>query len=663
MRLRDGAYIRVWVRSAASGNPVRDATVRLGWVDVTDFHTDENGMALIGPIAHGEWFLQAWAEGCAKQTRRLEIKPSGDAETGFSLAAGATLGGTVRDHANKPVAHARVSAHLGGVTGETWNYVESDSDGRFRIEHVPRRRTLELQVSRSGFLRQEPTVFIADSIARFDILLEPRPHGGSIQGVVVDQQGRQVSGAVLTNRGGASADTVEAKADSGGRFVLENLFANGSIYEVLVQAKGLAPEIFEVTPGSAATPREHRFVLGPGHRIAGRVVDQEGHPLHDTYVYYGNRVHAFGGNTTTDRDGRFTLDSLPADCPFSFRKDGFSPIDNQRLTLDSEEMVTIALGPEGILRGKVVDAPTRRPISSFDVRITFSPKRQPAEPSEGIRSHLIEPGLSYQSPDGKFEIAELLLGMPFQVMVDAEGYERCIEERVVAGAAANAQQVEFKMTALDPAKMTRFSGRLTNAAGAPAMGVEVRLIAAAPDGEPEPVRRWGSWWAMVRDGQFATEANILRFRQAVSDKDGRFEFDNIPRDSLVELFWWGQGTAPGSRTDLGGLTDDDRANIGIIVEPAGRILGSVDRKQFPDAGRVMIRAEGINEIITLKPGQATFELDDLAPGKYVVQLQGKEKKIDRFQGLSTSQTVASREVAVQSGADQQIEFTAPTPEN
>ena len=131
-------------------------------------------------------------------------------------------------------------------------------------------------------------------------------------------------------------------------------------------------------------------------------------------------------------NGHFKFDSLPADSPFSFTKEGYSQIENRRLPLDGQDLITVEMVPSGLILGKVVDGTTGRPIRAFNVQITFSPQYRPGEPSSGLPSILVDPGQAYQSDEGRFKIGELVAGMPLQVMVTAQGYERGVRERVVA---------------------------------------------------------------------------------------------------------------------------------------------------------------------------------------------------------------------------------------
>ena len=52
------------------------------------------------------------------------------------------------------------------------------------------------------------------------------------------------------------------------------------------------------------------------------------------------------------------FDSLPADCPFGFSRDGYSSIEDRHLPLDTDEDVAVVMVPAGVIDGRVLDART-----------------------------------------------------------------------------------------------------------------------------------------------------------------------------------------------------------------------------------------------------------------------------------------------------------------
>ncbi len=517
---------------------------------------------------------------------------------------------------------------------------------------------MRLDVSREDSVRDRVTTLLARPKQTLDLTLQPRPHGGSIAGVVLDQQGRPIAGAELRNHGRSSSLIRETKTGPDGRFRLGDLFESIVGKEVVVTGKGFAPKHLRVEPGPPGKPVELTINLEPGHRIKGRVTDEKGGPLGGVRVYFAGADHGYegGGEAKTDDQGHFTFDSLPAECPFSFYKEGYSVIDNRKLTLDTDEVVTVVMAPVGAIVGRVLDARTGQPVHSFNVQITFSPKRQPDEPSSGLLTRLTNPGETFQSNEGRFQVGDLVVGMPLQVMVSAEGYERHVAERVVVGRPDEARVEEFRLDPIDPAGLRTYRGRLIDDKGNPVVGAQLRLFAARHR-DPEQRRDFPFNWTMVRTGQLAQMSQATRFLVAVTDAQGRFEFTRVPKGDEVELAWWGKGIAPGRSDHL--ERRQEKESIDITVPAPARLIVTIDRKAFAGAGRIQMFASadfldyGDRE---LPPGQTEFTFDDLAPGEYRINLTSPFERVPGRPGGLTQKNLASIDVSIGPGETKRVEF-------
>ncbi len=377
-------------------------------------------------------------------------------------------------------------------------------------------------------MRSDVSTRLTSANQALDLKVQQRPDGGSIVGVVRDPNGEPIAGAELRNMGNSTAEVRETKTGRDGRFSLKNLFESDQGKEVLVTAKGFAPKRVKVETGPPGAPAEVAIDLELGHTIIGLVTDDKGRPLENVAVYFAQGNHAFsdGGKTTTDAEGRFAFDALPAESPFTFEKQGYSQINDRRLPLDGADVVTVEMIPAGVIVGKVLDAKTGKPVRTFHVGITFSPTRQPGDPSAGLRGDLVNPGQTYQSSEGRFKLGELVVGMPLQVMVSAEGYERHVTERVVAGRSDEPRIDEFALDPIDPANLRAYRGRLVNNEGKPIGGAALRLIAAR-DRDPDSRGKFPFNWQMIRSGQLAQSAKAAVPRI----DDGRSRPFPVRRDS------------------------------------------------------------------------------------------------------------------------------------
>jgi hypothetical protein len=166
---------------------------------------------------------------------------------------------------------------------------------------------------------------------------------------------------------------------------------------------------------------------------------------------------------------------------------------------------------------------------------------------------------------------------------------------------------------------------------------------------------------MIRDGQVARQANVVRFLESSTDARGRFEFTGVPIGTEVELAWWGKGIAPG-RADHLERTAQDRQGwfwVDMTVPAPARIAGAIDRKAYPAAGRIEVTASGRffdSTGVELKPDQAAFAVEDLAPGEYTVRLTTAfERRPGTTAGLM-SQNLATAKVTVAAGETGKLDF-------
>lgn len=115
----------------------------------------------------------------------------------------------------------------------------------------------------------------------------------------------------------------------------------------------------------------------------------------------------------------------------------------------------------------------------------------------------------------------------------------------------------------------------------------------------------------------------------------------------------------GRRAGLEKLEEGERGSIEIVLDPPALIAGTVDRKAFPDASRVVLHAALLGVVdymsVTLTSGQEKFELADLPAGTYTVTLMGPLRPALRGPGM-TSQRIDSVQVRLGPGEIKEVEF-------
>ena len=474
----------------------------------------------------------------------------------------------------------------------------------------------------------------------------------------------------MSNRGDNLNERIETKTGPDGRFVLHNLFdtLRPQGKSIRVWAKTMAPELVKVTTGPADQPAEVKVALSPGHRINGRVLDDKNQPL------AGARVLAHHGadfgrveppdDQTTDSEGRFAFDSLPLKSSFNFSKRGYPQISKGPLPLDGETTVDVVLNPAGHIGGRVLDSATDAPVRSFNVRATFSRRRRDGDPSGGgYRSDLFDPGKAFVTTDGQFQIKDLSMGFPFQVIISAPGFEETVTERVVAVGPDDPHVEDFRLVPIDPANLENYAGRLIDATGAPVSGVEVCLIALrnlAP-GEPSHEEDDPFNWSEIRQWGRNRHPMVTRFLPGVTDGQGRWAFGLVPKDGEVELAWWGPGVAPGRRKHLEKLDPTGKANVEARVFPPSAIVVTFDRRKYPTAAQVFIvnQDRDANDFQNrpTPTGDSGFDLKNIAAGTYRVSLRTSAPFNPKWSPEALRrETLATKEVTVAPGETARVEF-------
>ena len=660
LRLVDGVTITARVLDKATGKLIPNAVLNPQRSDFFEgnFKADGSNPIVAQPFTREHCWIEVWADGFAKEMRLFNLENGTDLYEEFQLIPGADLEGTVRDPDGNPVEGVGLSARIEGENRQHF-YVESDKQGKYRLDRVPANRNLSVYVSKVDWVRQTLTVRVAEPNQRLNVTMQPRPHGGTIIGVVQDASGHPIADATLTNYGNSSNEKRETKTGADGKFKLDNLFTSQFGNEVIVRAKNCAPKRTTVEPGPKDMPAEITIEMEPGHTIKGLVTDEDGHALDGVTIYVANGNHAFsmGSQAKTDKEGRFEFDSLPADCPFSFQTKGFSNINNEKLTLDTDEIIKVVMIPTGMIVGNVKDQVTGKPIRSFNVRITFSPLPQPGDPSGSLNPEWIKPGRKFQSDSGNFKLSDLVAGMPFQVMIDAEGYETTTEQRVEAVRSDDPTEVEFELLPIDPKSLRSYRGQLLDAKQKPVAGAELRLIAYDQANQIQARQRHFNWW-MIKSGQTASQFGVVRFLEGVTDKEGRFEFTKVPKDIETELVWWG-GKVVAGRSEHVEDWDENKITVINVPEPAA-IKGIIDRTKFPPIGSVSLGWQTIepeDSYLELKPDQQDFEFENLTPGQYTIQLMSPYERVQgQFDGQMRNHQIASITVTVEEGEVQQVKF-------
>ena len=320
-----------------------------------------------------------------------------------------------------------------------------------------------------------------------------------------------------------------------------------------------------------------RVVLDPASRIRGEVLDEDGEPLPGAEISlypaseppaggHPRREESFSRATTSDPDGRFTIDGV---APGNFEAEafaaGFQPSSLRRLEVGAGEDVSglrFVLARGAVLEGQVTDADL--------------------QPIAGARVSLGRPA-ALSDAEGRYRLEGLPPGLG-QVAVHRLGYSHLARELEIEPGTA---VVDFVLTG-----GYRVAGAAVDASGLPLAGVELELEPLAP-AVTEHLRT-----SSDEDGTFSLEPVA----------DGRYRVRARHREYVA-------AATPAVRV-AGGPVDD----LVIRLETGTRLEGRILGLDFEQLSRVEIRAEAPGQ---RRGGEVDFDghyrIDDLAASDWTVR--------------------------------------------
>lgn len=362
----------------------------------------------------------------------------------------------------------------------------SETKGAYRFEDVlPGYHRFRFDVHRvrhvpPGYFRtpEAPRVRIGSGEIQSDLAVGLEP-GGAISGTVVDADGNGVSRArlrLVSSKSSyvydfdddslrASNETWDVESGEGGAFRFVGLGAQAT-YSVVAAHAGHAPSY----TGAILLPEPIEIegvqvALDSGHRVRGRLVDDDGTGIPDIRVRlgrgFGQRYTSFGFPWVgTDEDGSFTFDSVASGSYTVFvhapefhtsRLPSFDmPADRDELDLTFD----LERRKPGFVRGRVTDA-GGQPLRNVTIA---------AFGRDGVHSFLT----TRTSEDGTYAIGELGRSTQFEISASRSGF--ATEQRF--GIVLNSVDVDFVLE-----RNVTVSGRVVDAStGEPIPRFEVRAV-------------------------------------------------------------------------------------------------------------------------------------------------------------------------------------------
>jgi RNA polymerase sigma factor (sigma-70 family) len=196
-------------------------------------------------------------------------------------------------------------------------------------ETVNDRKAVRLRdaVGRAALVEGAKVVVEAGQVVlRFEARPIPAANAIILRGAAVDEDGKAMAGAkfiaAFASGGAASMSQLEALTDAQGKFELrdvrpqESLFAPESYITMIAVKSGFAgarsKELNLLEIKQAGSGDFDTVVLKPGHTLRGKVVDENGRPLHGAVVTNNTDYFVYAHlRCRTDAEGRFIMPDLP----------------------------------------------------------------------------------------------------------------------------------------------------------------------------------------------------------------------------------------------------------------------------------------------------------------------------------------------------------------
>ena len=531
------------------------------------------------------------------------------------LAIGLHLTGIVVDTTDAPVASALIEVVPGSGGDAEW-LTTSGGDGRFSVRAAS---TSMLVGARAEGHSASPLKHLQGRDgSQFEVRLQLGPPAGSVEGLVVDERGHAIPGAVVRiGTGWLPGDSVTGNgapplralvhSDAEGRF--RALGVPPGMQPVVAAAEGCAP--WQGTCEVAAhLVARLRIELRAGASICGKVLTAEGEPAAGAIVEMGQTDDFARYLTFTSNDGRFELSSLPAgELLLVARHSALGKVEQRvhtEVATTSECELRLSRGLE--LRGRVVDE-TGEPIAAAQLMCFLSTGGS-------------EMGSAETDAQGSFVIANCPEGKVLVVHVYARGFQSLRRTDVTANA-----PLELMM---------RRSLSMT---------VRIKGVVLSPDGKPLPNLM------VYALGKVDPSRNDTQLTAA----DGRFELG-----PLVPATWavWVDGSAyPDYRSEPRELAADAVWDLGEIrlLESCRAIL-TVDGDRTDLSFRVVDAADNAQGGVVEENGVLVARR--IAPGPHRILVQGKTVAAQSIPFMAQAGEPTHVAVKLVPGVRQRFEFAA-----
>lgn len=671
LKMIPGNKARFHVTSKATGKPLADADVRLGYPDRRLVKTDAEGIATMegllskGPFGHD---ITVEAVGYARHAVEIELPASREfTDFQISLDPGAVLEGTILDENDQPLEEAEVTYHINNASGFHGDDFRTGPEGRFRSRFLPLNVPIEIFVRKSGYELMRQQIVLSDPTTprQLQIRLKKLPSGKTVHGLVTDPSGIPLPDVHMATTAGSTGKPQQTKTDPQGKFTLSDVPA-GDVFNhrIFLKAPGFAPQGISFEASSDNKPINLTIQMKPPHTVRGIIeLEDATSPEGATVaVVSANFQDYFGHILAVGPDGKFEFNSLPEDVAFQIQKDGYASLINIPLLLDTPEPVNVFLSAPAQIRGRVVDDETGRPLSQFRIQVNRSLDSRGGDPLANLPSDWYEPGKNVSSEFGEFSIGPCNDRAAYSLIVEQPGYETQVVRRAVATKNADeTSSIEIRLKKSTTTANSSLKGVILDHTGNPVSGAQLRLIVSTT---PPLTADDNSYnWSLIENGQLGKKYYCEQFLAGTTDSQGRFQFEQIRSGKYLQLAYWGNGVPRAKSLAFDKTHPETGQEITIKVPQPAAIRGRLDRQKFPEAGSVQVTRNRMNFDylkVDLHADQETFQFETLSPGKYSVTLYSKlVPYTEKGVRLASSSPLSIQEIELQPGQTLDLQFLEP----
>jgi hypothetical protein len=492
--------------------------------------------------------------------------------------------------------------------------IRTNREGRYTVMASAEDRA-SLEVRAAGFVPRRLTLSERE-LGRGRAPAVALERAATLRGAVLGPGSKPLAGASVTAvhasalgpRMFSPQDPVadRAASDAAGRFELHRL-RPGEEYELRVSRPGFFPEAKNaVIPSGGTKTAPVTVALRPACGIHGSIRDPQGQPVASAKVFLGpsQRPGREGADPTepvseSDAAGRFSLGESPAaEIDLEVRKAGYAPALRRTLRIGpscgaSFDVGRIVLTPGARLAGRVVNSRDEAVAGARVFLVDLAPSRQPRDAMLRERKPDTSTG-----PDGRFALADLPRGTPYDLLVEADGYLRAEVHGVRPPGRGPV------LVRLEPVAALR--GRVIDEAGKPVSGAVVALnrrpgLPGDPDQRPtgEPLRR-----------------------TVLSNGEGRFEIAVAPQGK-VTLAARAQGLMPLQGFEVTLPRPDSAPELTLVLRRGARLEGQVTTTTGEPVPGVRVAAGSVS---ALSDAEGLYAVEGIEPGQREVEVYHPDYK-------------------------------------